>query len=118
MAQRVPPCACVPQLTRPDVGVIKPIASRIIVVLPQPLGPSSTVGAPGANVSVTSCRIVAAPATTPTPSKWIGRSVSMPCMVSSGPELADPAHAPGRAVDDQDERDQHDAEPDRERQVA
>src|SRR5258706_12323256 len=105
MAQRAPPCGRTPQLMRPDVGAIKPIASRIIVVLPQPLGPSSTVGAPGAKVSVTSCRIAGAPATTLTPSKWIGRSGRTPRMGSSGPEAADPAHAPGRALYTQGEAD-------------
>ena len=51
-------CAMPPQVTRPDVGSIKPMARRISVVLPEPLGPISTVGAPDINVSEMPSRIV------------------------------------------------------------
>ena len=47
-----------PQVTRPEVGSIRPMARRISVVLPEPFGPISTVGAPGINVSEMPSRIV------------------------------------------------------------
>ena len=50
------------------------IAARSSVVFPEPLGPISTVGAPGAKVSAMLSRIVTRPAVTLTPSKTTGSS--------------------------------------------
>ena len=47
-----------PQVTRPAVGSIRPMARRISVVLPEPFGPISTVGAPDMKVSEMPSRIV------------------------------------------------------------
>ncbi len=42
-----------PQVMRPEVGAISPMAARNSVVLPEPFGPISTVGAPALIDSVT-----------------------------------------------------------------
>ena len=63
-----------PHVTRPREGFARPMAARSSVVFPEPFGPISTLGAPGANVSVTRSRMVTAPAVILTSSKTIGRS--------------------------------------------
>ena len=66
---------------RPRDGASSPIATRSSVDLPEPFGPISTVGAPGASVSAIRSRIVTAPAVTVTPSNSIGSSLEGARMV-------------------------------------
>lgn len=72
-----------PHVTRPCDGVTKPIAARSNVLLPEPFGPTSTVGDPEVNVSVILSKIVTAPAATVTFSNLIGRSEVGARMVTS-----------------------------------
>ena len=50
-----------PRRTRPAVGAMKPAIMRSVVVLPQPLGPSSTTNSPSRTSSETSCTATVAP---------------------------------------------------------
>src|ERR1043165_3607936 len=61
------------QVTWPRDGGIRPMARRNIVVLPAPLGPIRTVGAPEWIASDARSRTVTAPALTVTSWKRIGR---------------------------------------------
>src|SRR5262249_28810126 len=111
MARRVPSVPLLPpQLIVPDVGATSPMPTRISVLLPEPFGPTSTVGPPGPNVSETRSRIVTPPATTDALSSMIGRSLLSARIISPGPQLADAAHAPGGGVDEDDDDHQHEAE--------
>src|SRR6187397_838416 len=62
-----------PHVTLPEAGAISPIATRSSVVLPDPLGPISTVGAPAPIDNVMRSRIVTARAVIVTLSKAMGR---------------------------------------------
>src|SRR5262249_49431965 len=118
MARRRPSLSArPPQVTRPDVGATSPTASRISVLLPEPFGPTSTVGAPAPMVSVRSRTIAWSRAGTATFSSPSGRSLTGGRTTSPRAQLADATHAPGGRVDQHDQRDEKEAEPDRERQV-
>src|SRR5258708_28061036 len=109
------------QVTRPADGGTSPIATRKSVVLPEPFGPISTVGAPGQMASDTRSSTVTWPVPWParmvTSSKRIGRSAGMARILSRQP-LAGAAQEPRAGIDDNNNRDQHQAEPDRQWQVA
>src|SRR5262249_40765431 len=117
-------CSRPPQLTRPRVGGTSPMMSRSSVVLPAPFGPISTVGDPATSASEMRSMIVTPPAEKLTSSSTIGRSVTGARMVT--PQIVrppanrspGPPQAPGSGVDHDDEGDQHEAEPDGERQIA
>src|SRR5262245_63701950 len=91
--------------------------SRRSVVLPAPFGPISTVGDPATSASEMRSRIVTPPAEKLTSSSTIGRSTTGARM-SPRKSFARPPQAPGGGVDHDDEGDQHEAEPDGERQIA
>src|SRR5690242_13995209 len=63
-----------PQVIDPLLGGMSPIARCRRLVLPEPLGPSRTVGGPEAMVSDKSSRIATGPATRETCENTIGRS--------------------------------------------
>jgi hypothetical protein len=65
-----------PQVMRPRDTGRSPIATRRRVVLPEPLGPISTVGAPAEKVSEISSRTATPLLTIPTSEKQIGKSES------------------------------------------
>src|SRR5262249_61099957 len=81
-------------------------------------GPASTGGAPAPMVSETRCMIVTSRAANDTSSNWSGRSLTGGRIASARAQLAGAAHAPGCRVHQDDERDQHEAEPHGERQIA
>src|SRR5262249_36412695 len=105
-------CSRPPQVTRPRVGGISPTISRSSVVLPAPFGPISTVGDPATSTSEMPSRMVTPPAEKLTFPSPVGRSMTGARMVSRAPQ------APGSGVDHDDDGDQHEAEPDGERQIA
>src|SRR4051812_30122325 len=100
-----------PQVTWPCDGGNRPIAARNSVVLPEPFGPISTVGAPGWMTSDTRSSTVTVPVATVTSSNRIGRSEGGARMLWRQP-FAGPAQHPRQGVDDNDDRDQHRTEPD------
>src|SRR5215475_6566166 len=119
MARRRPSLSArPPQVTRPALGAISPMASRISVLLPEPFGPTSTVGAPAPIVSARSRTITASRVQNDTSSSLSGRSLTGGRIGSPRAQLADAAHAPGGRVDQHDQRDEQHAEPDRQRQIA
>src|SRR5579862_286390 len=103
---------------RPRDGASRPQARRSKVVLPEPFGPINTVGAPASIDRVTRSSTVTAPATTATSTNAIGRLASGGCTRSAREPLAGAARQPRRGIDEHDQRDEHEAEPDRERQIA
>src|SRR5882724_11884986 len=122
MARRTGGTSATPsQVTRPMDGGTRPIATRNSVVLPEPFGPISTVGGPGQMASDTRSSTVTWPVPWParmvTSSKRIGRSAGMARILSRQP-LAGAAQEPRAGIDDNNNRDQHQAEPDRQRQIA
>src|ERR1700720_1873858 len=119
MARRRPSVAPdSPPTMGPVVGGISPMARRISEVFPEPLGPISTVGAPGASTSEMRSRMMTPPLRTETPSAVMGSSLGGARMTSSGMEFADSPRKGGGGVDHDDEGDQHDAEADGEREIA
>src|SRR5512145_1605123 len=112
----------------PAVGASSPMASLMRVVLPEPLGPISTVGGPASSDRLTSYRIRVdrltlrrtrvSPAEKATASKTMGSVLVRSRTALSSMALGPAAHAPGHGVDDEDHRDQHEPQPDGERQVA
>src|SRR5262245_28745754 len=102
----------------PAVGVSRPVASLMSVVLPEPLGPIRTVGEPASSSSVTSRRMQVSPAAKATESKTMGSVLVRSRIALSGMALRPAAHGPGHGIHNEDHRDQHQAEADGERQVA
>src|SRR5689334_8416273 len=107
-----------PRLTLPCDGCKRPIRRRSNVVLPEPFGPMRTVGAPAGIVSDTSSRSSLPRTVTLTLSSVMGNSSLGARMVSAGESFARAADRPGQRVDNDDDRDQDDAQSDRERQIA
>src|SRR5262245_31933604 len=104
---------------------MSPIASLSAVVLPEPLGPSRTVGAPAWMSRSTPDRMRTDPARNETLSKTMsGRGAagsSAAARASSrlaSMALRPQAHAPRQRIDDKDDGDQHQAEADGERQIS
>src|SRR5437868_15509837 len=115
MARRFGGASVTPsQVTRPADGGMSPIATRSSVVLPEPFGPISTVGAPGQMVSDRRSSTITAPALMVTSSKRIGRSAGMARMLPRQP-FAGAAQEPRSGIDDNNDRNQHHAKPDRQR---
>ena len=83
---------------RPRVGGTRPMAARSSVVLPAPLGPISTVGAPGAIVSVRRSRIVTRRRDDADVDEH-DRQVEAVHACSSRVAFAGAPHAPGQRVD-------------------
>src|SRR5215470_10743956 len=111
MARRSPAVVlCPPHMIRPVVGVSNPMARRISEDFPDPLGPTSTVGAPGASTNETDSRMVTPSLRTETSSIVIGSSLGGARMISSGLEFAKPSRKGGGGVNRNDKGDQHDAE--------
>src|SRR5262245_4358996 len=107
MAWRRPARSNCPPRILPAVGVSRPMANLMSVVLPEPLGPISTVGGPASIVSVTSRRMQVSPAAKATESKTIGSVLARSRIWLSGMTLGPAAHGPGHCVDDEDHDDQH-----------
>src|SRR5262249_34475077 len=103
---------------RPATGFSKPMASLSNVVLPEPLGPNSTVGGPAATARLTALRIGVAPAANATSWNAIGKLLERSRMGLASLSFGPAAGGPGQRIDGQDHHDQHQPEADRERQVA
>src|SRR5690242_18271174 len=112
------PIAWPPQLRPPRDGARSPMARRSSVVLPEPFGPISIVGAPSESVRVMRSRMVTAPTVTLTSWNSIGRLASGGCIASRRQIFAGAPRRPGESVDGNDDRHQHKAEPDGQRQIA
>src|SRR4051812_37234028 len=107
MASRLPfVSASPPQVTRPAVGAMSPIAMRINVLLPDPFGPISTVGAPELKPIEAWSRIVTWPVLTLTSCRTIGRSLAAGPIILPCTDFPDAANAPGHRVDEDDDADQ------------
>src|SRR5215831_14520991 len=104
-----------PHMIRPAVGDSNPMARRISEDFPDPLGPISTVGAPGASTNEADSRMVTPPFRTETSSIVIGSSLGGARMISSGMEFAEASRDGGCYVNRDDQGDQHDTEADGER---
>src|SRR5690606_17185878 len=105
MARRAPSSLVrPPQLRRPALASISPMPRRMSVLLPEPFGPTSRVGAPGEIVSEIRSRIVTPPARTLAPSNEIGRSLMLECIRLSRTEFAVAPDAPGNTVHTDHER--------------
>src|SRR5258708_14077563 len=118
MAQRSRPVLTrPPHVTRPMVGETSPVARRSREDFPDPLGPISTVGAPGASTRDTDSRMVTLPLRRETSSIVIGSSLRGARMISSGMEFAKPLCGARSGIDRDDQGNQHDAEAYGERQV-
>src|SRR5688572_24942516 len=119
--RRISRCGCAWRML-PAVGARRPMASLMSVVLPEPLGPISTVGGPASSDRLTLRRMQVSPAVKVTVSKTMGSVVGRSRIgwsrALSGMALGPAAHRPGHGVDHEDHGDQHQAEADRERQVA
>src|SRR5260370_17632185 len=108
MAQRSHPVLTrPPHVTRPMVGKTSPVARRSREDFPDPLGPISTVGAPGASTTDTDSRMVTLPLRKETSSILIGSSLRGARMISSGMEFAKPPGGARRGIDPDDQRNQH-----------
>src|SRR5262249_30405109 len=105
-----------PQVTRPPVGRTRPMARRSSVVLRAPFGPIRTVGAPATSASEIWSRIGTPRATSETLSSTIGKSARGARMGSSCDALAETSHPPSAGVHGYDDRNQHQAESQGERQ--
>src|SRR5260370_5262712 len=111
MAQRAGPVlARPPHVTRPMVGETSPVARRSREDFPDPLGPISTVGAPGASTRDTDSRIVTRPLRMETPSIVIGSSLRGARMISSGIEFPKPPAGARSGSYRDDQCNHHDAE--------
>src|SRR3954466_8050061 len=94
------------------------MARRSSVLLPDPFGPSRTVGVAVARSRLTSSRIVAPPTHNEAFSSLTGRSLTGARMGSTCANFAKAPGAPGQRIDGDDQRDEHQPEPHRKRQVA
>src|ERR687894_598098 len=83
--------------TRPPFGYSRPASRRSSVVLPQPLGPSSTMNSPSAMWSSTLSTATVLSKTLLTPSRRISATASTPLLASHAAPQAEQV-----AADDED----------------
>src|SRR5580704_7176849 len=119
MARRLPSVwSWLPHVTRPRLGGTRPMARRISVLLPEPLGPIRTVGAPPRNATDICATIGTWPASSETLSRTMGNSFDGARMVSPRLDFADAPHTPRGRIDDYDQGDEDEAEPQGEGKIA
>src|ERR1700712_235164 len=96
-----------PQLIRPRVGAVSPMQSRSKVVLPAPLGPTMSVGAPGVIARFMPSSSVVAPACNETLSSTRGSSLGGARISAHLPFGPDP-RPPRGGVDRKNDDDKND----------